>query len=205
MKKIILLLAMLSTLVMPSVTQAQRRLPYDARHEINLGYGYYTPTQVVSAVVWAFVATAVELSGDNAKFPHYYGIVSGSYGYHFNKWFTLRGTVGVDMSKFDFARGDGTPTGKLSFNSVKIGVEAEFDYLNAEWVKVYGYVGGVVSLNIASYYDQINNEKKPAIMFPLGSGQFTPVGLAVGKKFGAFAELGFGYNGIFRGGLYYKF
>lgn len=68
------------------------------------------------------------------------------------------------------------------------------------------------SLSIGGYYKikdpSISNDKPSTedIQNKFGMAyQFTPIGFRIGKKLGAFFELGFGYKGMLAGGLSYRF
>jgi hypothetical protein len=77
-------------------------------------------------------------------------------------------------------------------------------YVTNEWVQMYsggsfGAVNCKGTLNVTSSPpEQDNNETTPAY-------QINVFSLRVGKNFGGFLELGFGYNGIINGGISYKF
>jgi hypothetical protein len=210
MKRIISCLLTLSILASTSINAQKRYYP----HEINVGYGYYTTTQMFSALTMAFV-TVGSLGTLQMKNPSMIGSFSASYGYHFNKVVALRATIGADASTWDAYRKqdlNATTTaidcGKLSFTGAFVGAELEIDYLYTQWVKLYGYVGIAATLNWFSYNPntegQLLGYQQNNGFFPFVNGQATPIGISVGKQFGGFAELGLGYNGLVRAGLYYK-
>ncbi|HMP94076.1 MAG TPA: hypothetical protein PKD90_14430 [Phnomibacter sp.] len=71
---------------------------------------------------------------------------------------------------------------------------ADFKYLNKDNIQLYGSLAAGLSLLKSSG----NNSAATGTTFAY---QFSPIGLRVGKNFGFFTELGFGFRGLVMAGL----
>ncbi|GHV37406.1 hypothetical protein FACS1894178_9190 [Bacteroidia bacterium] len=209
MKKIIACVMTVVMIVTTSQVKAQ-----DYKHEFNLGYGYYTSSQLFSGLAMAMV-TIGSIGQIQMRNPHFYGSFGLSYAYHFNNVVAIRPVFRADISTYEVWRTnngsyqDIQSVGLLHYTSLGAGLEMEIDYINREWVKLYGYLGVIATFNLTGYkaneYGQTTGATSGTGFFPFFNAHITPIGVAFGKKFGGFAELGVGYNGLVRAGLYYKF
>jgi opacity protein-like surface antigen len=76
----------------------------------------------------------------------------------------------------------------------------EFSYIKTSLLNFYGSGGaGIISGSTKETGSSYSN-KEAAFAY-----QINPAGLRVGKKFGAFVEVGYGYKGIATAGLNYRF
>lgn len=85
-------------------------------------------------------------------------------------------------------------------------INARFNYLNLEYLKMYGNLGVGVCLNKNTYLNRPPGFD--AMIFDFGTTfgfQFSPVCLQIGKNFGGLLEIGFGDKGAFRAGVFGKF
>lgn len=129
------------------------------------------------------------------------GMFEAGYRYHLNERFK----IGADISflqtedTFDTKSTNSTDiVRKSTYNLVLI--TGEFNYVKTSLLTFYASGGaGIISMSTkevgGTYKDNLSDF----------AFQINPVGLRVGKSFGGFAELGFGYKGIISAGVNYKF
>jgi len=80
-------------------------------------------------------------------------------------------------------------------------VRGDYSFVHSDYFQMYS--GGAVGLtNFKSNYADSTSKSVSTSHLAF---QVNVLGVRVGKNFGAFLELGFGYNGIFNGGISYKF
>lgn len=78
----------------------------------------------------------------------------------------------------------------------------DFNYVTTEWVNMYSGVAAGMSLNQYTFDDNTQGKDDDNTHF---AWQLNAFGIRVGKGFGGFAEVGFGYAGIVNAGLSLKF
>jgi len=170
-------------------------------HDILIGYGAFPIDQFLS----------VESNMLNSSLPdkryvrdHYSGsgVITLTYRRISRSGFFMWGvTAGYNQSSASVYH-VGQLVGELDRNFITVAVELEYRYVNSGIVQVYSGAG-------LGY--QFGNEKlKPTVESGLSevSGsinrlayQANVIGVRIGKTFGGFAELGFGYKGIVNVGL----
>jgi hypothetical protein len=91
----------------------------------------------------------------------------------------------------------------LKHTSVVIGFEPKLSYLKKPYLDLYFFVGAGVVFNKNKTI--VNGENIASKLYLNPTTQITPLGIRVGKKVGAFAELGYGYKGIVNLGLSGRF
>lgn len=81
--------------------------------------------------------------------------------------------------------------------------ETSYAYHNREKLKLYALVGAGVSFATEFYrnFDDFNKIEKHRFF----EYHITPIGIRYGKKWGGFAEIGYGYRGFISIGLFYNF
>ncbi|MCH5329618.1 MAG: hypothetical protein J1E04_01545 [Alistipes sp.] len=121
-----------------------------------------------------------------------------SYGYRIKKWidlsaaFTYYGEYAVAYSNYDNSR-----LFRDNRHCYALMPVARFTWLNTRWVRLYSTLG------IGVLFD--TQRRDNGLSMASVSGQFVPAGIAVGKSFFGFAELGIGTQGCLLLGLGYKF
>lgn len=83
--------------------------------------------------------------------------------------------------------------------------QMRFDYLQREWVRLYGKAAAGISFVSNESYSSMYNGDNYSSSFPMFSAQLSPIGIEVGKQFGGYLDAGIGTKGLFELGLYYKF
>ena len=77
----------------------------------------------------------------------------------------------------------------------------DINYVNDNYFQMYSGL----SVGLTNFKTNYADSTSGSISTNHLAYQVNLVGVRVGKNFGAFLELGFGYNGIFNGGISYKF
>jgi hypothetical protein len=152
------------------------------KSEIAIGYGYYS---VYDFVNHSMNGNLVTSSG---------GVPCITYRYYLNK----NVTIGLGLAYEDI------PTWGIF---VTVAPEVTFAYLDTRSktrtrVKLYG----AASYGIALFQNKTLQPGESDNSGPWLYGfQATPIGVRVGRQFAGFFELGYGYKGIFHGGLALRF
>jgi opacity protein-like surface antigen len=132
------------------------------------------------------------------------GMLEVGYRYNINKRLKVGGDISYmkEENTYEFVIPGTTKTQnetrKNQYSMVLL--IAEFSYIKTSWLNFYGS-GGIGSI-VRRSNDYQGSHIKDEAQFAF---QINPVGLRVGKKLGAFAELGLGYKGIATIGANYKF
>ncbi len=94
------------------------------------------------------------------------------------------------------------PSGKSIVNYHTIAGELQYNYISKPFFRLYGIVG----LGYTNYTEKYEptagtSEKNSAGHFNF---QVSPIGFKLGNTVGIYGEVGFGYKGLFNGGLYVR-
>ena len=81
-------------------------------------------------------------------------------------------------------------------------VRGDYNFVNADYFQMYSGLSVGLTNFKSNYADSTSSSGVSTTHLAY---QVNVVGVRFGKNFGAFIELGFGYNGIFNGGISYKF
>ncbi|TDE16661.1 hypothetical protein [Dyadobacter psychrotolerans] len=167
------------------------------RHEIQIGAGIYANEAVVSDILENFVRS---LFGSDPKSIEPKTMANLSYYYRIKPKIALGMGLGYnsaqhrDLHKQSNKPGFQTKTAVMAF-------EIQFYYQEKDNISIYceaGFGNFYRQDQMISYPDEIYSDA--AITF-----QATPLGIRVGKKVGAFIEIGYGYKGIVNLGLSGRF
>lgn len=199
MKKIIILsLLLLAAAPFPACAQAKvsRQVNERARNEISASYGAATIMQIAYGLGGVF-GTVFTGGGVTVEKLRCSGAISVSYYRGLNKWLS----VGVDLAgehlSLTFKNKN---TGNLTENSAMVispMLTAKGNWLRRNHFDIYSRISAGVSM--------LNNpiEKQFSTTF---ATQISPIGLEFGGiNFRGFLEGGMGTQGIFIGGLKYRF
>ncbi|MGL5015938.1 MAG: outer membrane beta-barrel protein [Bacteroidales bacterium] len=172
MKKIILFLAVLFT---ASMASAQK-------HELSIGYGYPTSSQLNHTL-----ANAFSLLGIDESFS---GSFNLEYMYKLNPKMAVGMIVGYEQASDD----------AFDYSEKFINIMPAF---RMTWVekKIFRFYSKV-ALGITIDNAEVGNQDDSDVEFAY---QIAPLGFEVGRCFAGFAELGYGCQGIAQIGLRYKF
>lgn len=174
------------------------------RHEVFAGYGMLSNANLIS-VASKTMLTLITLGGYVEENMRSTGTVSIGYKYRFDRIISLGGTYAYGALRGDaFINGD--YWGRSVINHHSIAVECDFRYLTRKNINVYSTMG----LGGMILHQRVAPVNPRDVELSGGGGfldfQLSIIGLKVGGyRFGGFAELGFGYKGIFNFGAYARF
>jgi hypothetical protein len=175
------------------------------RNEVNVSYGSATTDQVLTSILTVTI-TAVGSVAGNYKLASLKssGAIFLTYRHKSANGKTALGlALGIDNTKGKIVdAATNVEKGKIESKSITIAAEGLVHYLNKDKIKVYGLLGAGYSLLNFTYVPSatVTNPQSGHFNF-----QVTPLGIKVGKDFGGFAEVGFGYKGLFNLGVFANF
>jgi hypothetical protein len=189
------------------------------KHEISLGYTppYYSGFEIGLFVTEGFIALANNISklSDNSVVA--YTFVTKSTGtpcltYRFrstNRW-SFTGSFGYNNLKYQRVATDSTARTlyKANINSFFLTGGAEFHYFKKKrLVDLYSGMQMSYRFNKSTSEYLENHILIKEIPYDIYKEFYhiNIIGIRVGKKFGAFLELGFGMNGLVKSGFSYRF
>lgn len=169
--------------------------PFTPQHELRLTAGAYP-------LLWGFTPfTYGSRYYDSYRGPMYTsGAWSLAYDYRFKKWFDFGFYVSY-WGKYGTTRSnvDNTLLSRDRLHRISVVPVVRFTWLNRPIVRLYTSIGmGVVFGGYKGNFD----ERASKASF---TGQWTPLGIAVGKSFFGFAEIGVGSQGTLMAGIGYRF
>jgi hypothetical protein len=182
-------------LFISSVSFAQTR-----KHDLSLSYGVVSYDQFADILTYivTIIITLGTFSKDNME---YTGVPFLSYHYSRNSRFG-----------YGFAVGGYQATGDLKFLDETVGDFKETNYIGAieldyHWVmkrsfQLYSGAGFGVRIRKGTYTDSDSTE---TVSKALPTFHVNLLGFRIGRKIGIFGEGGFGYKGMFCGGLNAQF
>lgn len=197
MKKVIVLSVLL---LCATIAKAQDT----EKNEIRIGYSDATFIKLGDGFADAF-STAIVSGISGVKYKDGKNKTIGMYEVGYRYTINERLKVGADIS---YLKSEDTFQAKTAnaksvtrnTNYIMGLVTGEFSYIRTPLLNFYGSGGlGVLS---GSTKEKGGSYSSNEVGFAY---QINPVGLRVGKKFGGFIELGYGYKGIATAGLNYKF
>lgn len=201
MKKSIIILGLL---FFTFIAKAQE----NEKHEFRVGYSDATFLIMGTGLSDAF-GDAIVSGIYGAKIDNAEDSTLGMFEIGYRNRITERLKIGVDVS---YLRTDKSFETKLPNSG---GIEhnkrraqyflvlptIEFSYVRTSFINFYGSAAAGIIMMQTKEIDNTNAYTDNATAFGF---QVNPVGLRVGKKLGAFAELGYGYKGIIVAGISYK-
>jgi opacity protein-like surface antigen len=221
MKKVIVVF-LLSVLSVPYLA-AQNENSHKGESEVSANIAFVSTTKmlaVLSNIVGSVVTFGIYSPANIKNSPD----IGVAYRYYLSNRFALGGSFMYMNNRYDatfinFQDGrDVAGTGIIHF--FKISAEAKLDYYRSEWFSCYGFLGLGIDIinnrytpskNANAVSEGEDEETKNLIrspnssVFPFPNAHICPIGISVGKAFGGFAELGFGYKGVINVGLYGRF
>lgn len=159
-------------------------------HEIHVGMGALTiesiATGLGSAIAGAITGTGADVHGT--------GAICFGYRYHFNKRIGI-GITGV-IEHINVTYKDSPK--KYEWNGFYLMADSRYYYFHRKYFQLYSGLNA----GLAILTDKGTSSPETTTGFAL---QINALGFRVGKKIGVFAELGFGYRGVFNGGISARF
>jgi hypothetical protein len=191
MKKILLFLVMI-----PGILEAQDK---GIGLEIEGSYGVLSSAQILTVTRDVFVeiitlGTAVDKDNYHSTGA---GFLSGRY--YVNSWLGVGLTLGMEIIKADLVNGEDVIIGDYTYRSQVIAAEFKFRYLNTEFLQLYSGLGS--GFRFGKEKTRYLNDPPDISDVGLWTGHINLLGIRIGKGFGGFLELGYGYKGIFNVGI----
>lgn len=199
MKKVFLffILACLSI----SLTAQSYYRSYD-HHDISVSYGLFLPDQFnnVESSMLNDLYPEQRYVGDEYKST---GAVFLTYRHIFRNELLLWGiTAGLSSSQSEIYN-VGQYEGELNRQYYTVALECEYRYVNQGVVQVYSGIGLGFTYGIEELTPPPSEENATTSTGNISNVayQLNAVGIRIGKKFGGYAEFGYGYKGIFNVGF----
>jgi hypothetical protein len=183
----------------------------DKQNELSLSYGVITLQDfVVLFEVIAEDVTGAIINGiimrEGGSGVTYTRTTTGTYGAigaGYNHYLSPRWSVGALFNyegftrTLNFSNGD---TAQARDDFFALMARTDFRWVNAHSLQLYSGIG--LGASYIHSYEVHGSDSKSTLSW---SGQINLLGIRVGHNFGAFAELGFGWNGLLAAGLSGKF
>ncbi|MFO8128856.1 MAG: hypothetical protein R6T99_03015 [Bacteroidales bacterium] len=179
----------------------------NSNNEVYMSYGAGTVPGIIDGFT-NVLSDFFEGMFVDAKVIETKSLSSGAIGLGYNRDLSKKITIGVvflyqgfdvdtkiklkDGSIMDLESNDLYYTGMARVN---------FRYVQTRWVTLYSGLAAGMTINIFDADDKTSADDQDIQL----AYQINGVGIRVGKTYGAFAELGFGYSGFISGGLSWKF
>lgn len=187
--KTIILSGLLSCIQMPACAQDK------GKSELNIGAGIMASEDALSDALMLWISALFNEPKDVRVTQAAWSI---TYKYHVSERLAV-GASSVYNPQPDRWIPDFATDDRWRRRSMTTVGEATLFWAKAKDFQFYGTGGAGFFVKQSSLYDtQTTNE------FGL-TFQVSPVGLRIGKRVGVFMELGYGYKGIFNGGLSIRF
>ncbi len=190
------------------------RIPVRLGHELRFGVGAYgvgytilgytgcycSPYRFIDS---GFSLKNFELSKIYSGDEYYTGVYSLDYAYRFNR------TISFGVS-FSYAcvttryhnLYDDSRAGGFDQHYMSVMPMLRTYWLNSKYVCLYSALA--LGVTVERSVEKIGSRSYVSVD-TLFAGQFTPLGITVGKRLYGFAELGVGTQGVIIGGIGYKF
>ncbi len=171
-------------------------------HDLAGSYGIVTTDQIMDLV--KDVVRAVFSFGDYEKDDYNYsGALFLTYKNAASYRMHVGATIGIDNVTGDLLQ-DGIKYGDFRTNHTTFAAESDIRWVKRDAFQMYSGIG--LGYTFTAEKGEISGTGETDIN---RSGhvafQINPLGMRIGKRLGAFAEIGFGYKGIANFGLSYQF
>ncbi|AYN03773.1 outer membrane beta-barrel protein [Flavobacterium sp. 140616W15] len=190
-----LLLSIFASLSFILTSQAQEK----GSSDLSVNIGFATSTELsnlftdilVSGLTGNQIKTGDIKAGPTLGITYRYAIA--------NRWMVQADGFYQKMSQDIYV--NNTKEGKANYTYITVGLGTDYRYISTNFFQMYsGVAVGYTSENIKNSGAQNSANGDGFINY-----QVNALGFRVGKKFAAFAELGFGYKGIVNTGVSYQF
>lgn len=176
---------------------------YSQNHDISVGMGIASSNQIVDAF---------ESSISSIFFPGYSTLEETSslgefrLAYAFTPKERWSYGVALSYSKIEYdIKTNNAKVGEQTSSYYTFAGETTYSYINKEKIKLYALVGLGATLSSTERQTDSGTSVEDDTNDTFFNFQITPIGFRYGKKWGGFAEAGFGYRGIISFGAFYKF
>ena len=201
MKKI---LVMVAVAMMTAMNVSAQNGYNDTKHEMAVSIGLYSNSQ------WLDVlenATVIIASGTTASFDNdrFIGPLSAEYFYHMKPWVGVGGIFVYGNNKQDILF-SGKKDGELSHAYYTLMPAVKFDWLRKKHFGMYSKLAVGMTLRTESVDSDDPDVKSEDETMTHVNWHLSLLGIEAGSPaIRAFAELGFGEQGILQAGVRYKF
>lgn len=181
-----------------STAQKDNKNNITSKWAVSLSHGLFTIPEIFN-VVGAVVTPATPQPYSNNRFFGASFITLRRNTKKNKFWYGL--TAGFDPVRGQYR--DDVPPGTFRMKIFTFAAEAQWTYSSLPKLRAYGFAGGGLAWGVIKRTGgdgKRSDEKIRSMNF-----QLTPVGVSFGRKYGWFAELGFGYKGIINMGGYVRF
>lgn len=225
MKRILMLLLVLSIGVMPSIARTETKnqveslmprgiedddddndepKPY-THHEVTVGYGFLPTTSFRSTRFW--------MNSGYVQGNDYVGPVFATYTYRFNQVVGIGATFAFDPANRNYSDENHPDLGaicKVKQNNFTTLLHLKINWLNTRVVAMYSKVGFGATFGKTKvenvYPDLYEITPSNAVSNPRFAYSIVPVGIELGnRQYAAFMQIGFGAEGVFSLGFRYGF
>lgn len=175
-------------------------------HQISAGMGIGTTTQILDIFAEIgtgfssifFGSTYVANTSNSGEYRISYAYTPKE-KWHFGGAFSYRATKSDLFQKKEHY----IKVGERTNNHYTLAGETAYSFLKNEKLRLYALVGAGTTISTSNRRN-IETSAKSSETDAFFNFQVTPIGVSYGKQFGGFAELGFGYRGLFSFGVYYR-
>lgn len=163
----------------------------------NIGFGTSTELSNLFSDILTSGFTGGQISASEIKAEASFGL---TYRYAVaNRWMVHADAFYQKMSQDIYV--GGVKDDELDYTYITIGLGTDYRYISGPIFQMYS--------GVSVAYTSENIDHSGSYNSPDGDGfvnyQINAVGFRVGKKLAGFAELGYGYKGIFNAGVSYQF
>lgn len=171
------------------------------RHEISVGYGVATITDIGDLYANVFSGLFTGQTGDLGS-ASYSGAINADYNYRLTKTIGVGAAFAYEHSTNNILVDKSTSNGKSKANYIAIMPMVKFNWINKGIFTLYSKVAVGAQFEFCK---QTYGDKSESKTYTYFAFQASPVGIELGRKVCGFAELGVGQQGIAQLGVKYKF
>lgn len=204
MKKNILLFVLALMLALPAIAQEKESAQPQAtdwQHRVYAGYGVLSNSTILSVISHTLIMT-ITMGGYRVSDMNFSGSFHAGYRYRLGRRFDVGGVYTFGKGTQNVTQGN-VSSGHLSNHFHSIAAEGEFRYVDRPAFELYSGLGLGIGIFAQKYLPDNGAVEKKAGAYP--DFHIALIGLRAGKRFGGFAEFGFGYKGMFNFGAFAKF
>ncbi|MCF2495408.1 hypothetical protein [Dyadobacter chenhuakuii] len=167
------------------------------KYEIQLGFGPLAREQIIDDAVETLLGTA---SLDPIRMGDFSNSFNLSLRYQRRQWISIGLALGF-TTKTTYRTDYSESKSFYKHSNFMSTFEAKYIYLDHPFVQLYGVTGFGILL-VKTKDQRFPHDTK---MYGWPTTQLTPIAIRIGKKFGGFAEMGYGYKGIVNFGVSARF
>lgn len=188
--------------VMMATANVNAQAGYDTKHEIGISYGAGCSSDIINSFGGALGRA---LAGSRSENESRFGTIALEYFYHASEVIAVGGIAGFAQSKEDTYYRD-SKMGKNTDTYITIMPSVKFNWLRKDHFGMYSKLAAGVMFSKFKYESERNSNNDDSSNKTNFNWQASLIGAeAGGANFRAFAELGFGEQGIILGGIRFKF